>query len=270
MPPRDAHATASKVAEACHSKANFLERQKHRASPESPEPLAYIDLNAISPKFARGIAALFDSSSSANCDEGIPIHFIDGGIIGAPPAKVADSSWRKPSLVVSGPHNLSAGTPSSSGPRLTEILNMKHIAPTIGPASGLKMCFASTTKGLAAIATQSVTTAQTLGVLPELQEHLKQYSPATAGLVEKGVTGMPPKAYRWVDEMKQIGETFSEDGGFGPNNMFEAVAEVYRIIADETELGNEKVGDRKRGTTVEDVAVCVGEGLRGKGKAKVE
>ena len=60
------------------------------------------------------------------------------------------------------------------------------------------MCFASTTKGLTAIAIQSFTTANTLGVLDQLQLHLKEYSPKTGELAAKGLMGMPPKAYRYV------------------------------------------------------------------------
>lgn len=40
----------------------------------------------------------------------------------------------------------------TGGAHVAEILNTKHIADPIGPASGLQMCFASTTKGLIAIA----------------------------------------------------------------------------------------------------------------------
>lgn len=79
----------------------------------------------------------------------------------------------KPSVVVSGPHSLDDAP--TSGAHLTKVLNMKHIADTIRPTSGLKMCFASTTKGLTAIAIQSFTTAHTLGVLDDLQAHLEHY-----------------------------------------------------------------------------------------------
>lgn len=82
------------------------------------------------------------------------------------------------------------------------------------------MCFASTTKGLTAIAIQSFTTAHALGVLDDLQAHLKDYSPKTGELAAKGLVGMPPKAYRWVDEMKEIAETFHTEGGFDVSTFF--------------------------------------------------
>ena len=70
--------------------------------------------------------------------------------------------------------------------RLIDTLNIKHVSPEIGTASGLKMCFASMTKGLTAIAAQSFTTFRRLGVLPEVQEHLAEYSPFEAFLSSPG------------------------------------------------------------------------------------
>lgn len=125
------------------------------------------------------------------------------------------------------------------------------------------MCFASTTKGLTAIAIQSFTTAHTLGVLDQLQAHLKDYSPKTGELVAKGLVGMPPKAYRWVEEMKEIAETFHIEGGF-ERDLFDGVSEVYRFVAHETDLGNEKTGHRMVGKTLEDVTKLMRQALERK------
>ncbi len=91
--------------------------------------------------------------------------------------------WTKPSLVLSGPHKLDE--------RLSEILNVTHVGDEIGKASGLKCCFAATSKGLIAIAIQSFTTARRMGVLEELREMLGVHSPGVKGVVERGVGGMP-------------------------------------------------------------------------------
>lgn len=130
------------------------------------------------------------------------------------------------------------------------------------------MCFASTTKGLTAIAIQSFTTAHTLGVLDQLQAHLKDYSPKTGELVAKGLVGMGPKAYRWVEEMKEIAETFHLEGGF-ERDMFDGVSAVYRFVAHETDLGNEKTEYREVGKTPEDVTKLMRQALERK-KEKVE
>ncbi len=86
-----------------------------------------------------------------------------------------------------------------------------------------------------------------------------------------GMTAVPPKAYRWIKEMEEIAVTHADDGGFeGGEGMgvghgiFDAVAELYRGIAEDTVLGEEKTERRKRGLTVEDVAKAVGDGLAAK------
>jgi len=74
------------------------------------------------------------------------------------------------------------------------------------------MCFAATGKGLVAIAIQSFATAHRLGILSELQEHLRDYFPNTADLAAKGLVSMPPKTYRWIREMQEIADTLNEEG----------------------------------------------------------
>ena len=74
---------------------------------------------------------------------------------------------------------------------------------------------------------------------------------------------MPPKAYRWVHEMLEIGDTMEEDGNF-QHDLFYGVGEVYRAVAEDSELGLEKPGKRVRGRTVEDVVEVLSEGLQAK------
>ena len=124
------------------------------------------------------------------------------------------------------------------------------------------MCFASLSKGYTALAIQSFTTAHRLGVLDELKTAMGETNPAGLATAEKGLPSMCPKAYRWVEEMRQIGETFEADGGFEEGEgIFRAVAEVYEFVASETVLGKEVTGDRIRGKSAEDVAVAMAEGL---------
>ena len=85
-----------------------------------------------------------------------------------------------------------------------------------------------------------------------------------------GVTGMPPKAYRWVREMEDIAVAHADDGGFeggiDGTGVFGEIAKVYKTVAEDTVLGKEKTEHRKRGLTVEDVATAMGEGLAKKRK----
>jgi len=210
VPPEHAHATAKRVADAVGALTKEGDSRR--------KPLIFVELNAISPQRARDIAAIFTAANEQAKGEGEnengeqAIICIDGGIIGGPPRLKDDGSWYRPSLVLSGPSSLSTCTSIPNGEALAALLNTSHISETIGSASGLKMCFASMTKGLTAIAIQAFTTASRLGVEKELVQHLEKYSPKTGELVKGGLVGMPPKAYRWVAEMEMIGETMRVDG----------------------------------------------------------
>lgn len=239
VPPEHAFKIATKIADAVKSS------QRSRQG-----PLYFLDLNAISPNNARQTAEAIKASTP-------DVILIDGGIIGGPPRLKDDGSWHCPSIVVSGPHQLNELP--DHGEKLAKVLNMKHVGDAIGKASGLKMCFASMTKGLTAIAIQAFTTAQRLGVHDELQDHLKQYSPKTGDLVQGGLTSMPPKAYRWIEEMRLIGETMKDEGGF-ESELFAEIAKVYEVVK-ESELGKEQTENRQRGKTTVDVAVLVAEQL---------
>ncbi|KAI7339953.1 6-phosphogluconate dehydrogenase C-terminal domain-like protein [Hortaea werneckii] len=250
VPPRDAFATVKRVVTATES-ARYQPRTN---------PLCYLDLNAISPRSSREIDEILKTSRS-------PVRFIDGGIIGAPPRQNDDGSWYRPSIPLSGPEDLASV--SSSGSNLAAVLNTSHVGPKIGSATGLKMCFAALSKGFTALAIESLTTAHNLGCLSELKRHLENFNPGAAKAINS-VTTMPPKAYRWEREMEEIAKTFEADGGFAEDeSMFRAIAKVYRLVAEGTELGLEKVESRARGNSVEDVALLMAEGTA-KRKEKVE
>ncbi|KAI0537988.1 6-phosphogluconate dehydrogenase [Xylaria digitata] len=249
VPPRDAMATAQRIVDAVTG--------PFRRS----EPLYFADLNAVAPSTAKNIAALFEQTRGQ-------VRFIDGAIIGNPPTlkpgtDASGAEWSVPSIPISGPYKIPEIP--GYGEKLSAVLNTRHVSGEIGRASGLKMCFASLTKGFTSLAIQSFTTAKRLGVLNELQSELQGYAPAHWKSAERGVIGMAPKAYRWVREMEEIALTFDEEGGF-PQDLFQGVAKVYQAVAEDTVLGQEKVGKRKRGTDVNDMAAAMAEGLENKKK----
>ncbi|KAF2769998.1 6-phosphogluconate dehydrogenase C-terminal domain-like protein [Teratosphaeria nubilosa] len=249
VPPRDALATAQRIADV----ASHVPLKERR-------PLYYLDLNAISPRSAREIGDLFAPNAAS-------LRYVDGGIIGGPPKSKEDGTWSRPSVPVSGPHRLEQAP--VSGQHLAQTLNIRHINETIGSAKGLKMCFASLSKGFTALAIQSLTTAHSLGVGEDLMCELEARNPGARKQVES-VTNMAPKAYRWVREMEEIAETFEADGGFeGEESVFRPIARVYDLVANGTELGLERTEERKRGKTTEDVALLMRKGIA-KRKEKVE
>lgn len=252
VPPRDAQGTAQRLIDAL-----ALVTKPNQA------PLYFADMNAVAPSTIKHIA-----KSIAAAD--VPITLIDGSILGGPPRLAEagsggadDADWTRPSMPTSGP--VSFADIPGYGEALARALNAKHIAADIGASSGLKMCFASLSKGYAAIAVQSFTTAHRLGVLPALREAMEEIVPAKVKQTENALVGMGPKAYRWVREMEEISRTHEEEGGFEPF-LFRGAAGVFRAVAEDTVLGEEKVGQRKRGRTAEDVAAAVAEGLEKKRK----
>ncbi|ROW10803.1 hypothetical protein VPNG_05350 [Cytospora leucostoma] len=255
VPPRDAQATAQRIIDAMQL-----------VTKEKP-PLYLADLNAVAPSTVKAIAKAIEGAQ-------VPVTLIDGSFLGGPPhpndgtsaggaPTAAVGDWNLPSVPTSGPVRF-ADIPGY-GARLAEALNVKHISQDIGASSGLKMCFASLAKGYSAIAVQSFTTAHRLGVLDSLKEAMREIVPARVKQTEDALVGMPPKAYRWVREMEEISKTHAEDGGF-EEDLFKGAAGVFKAVAEDTVLGQEKVGERKRGRTGEDVAVAMAEGLERKRK----
>lgn len=256
VPPRDAEATAQRIADALSGGAKA-------------DPIYFVDLNAVSPSTAKGMAAMFEQARA-------PVRFIDGCILGAPPRLRAstgaapdvmknqdqDSEWRRPNIPVSGPHNFSS---LGDGDRLSSVLNFRSISPNIGAASGLKMCFAAIAKGFTALVTQSFTTAHRLGVTEELKKEMSEIFPNHLATAERSVPDMPPKAYRWVKEMEEIASTMNEEGGWS-RELFQGMAGIYQTVADDDVLGKEKIGKRKRGTSIDDVAAALADGLEMKKK----
>lgn len=162
-----------------------------------PGPL-YVDCNAVSPATVRAISAAVGD------------RFVDAGIIGGPGA---------PRFYVSGPHAAElAALP----------LDVQVMDGEIGQASALKMCYAALTKGLAALLTESMVTAEAAGVSQALRAELSDSQPQFLQGAERGLPGMVPKAYRWIAEMEEIAATF-EAVGLTPRMLLGA-ADVYRLV----------------------------------------
>ncbi|KAJ5774235.1 Dehydrogenase multihelical [Penicillium paradoxum] len=258
VPPRNAVATAQRIAEAyalpstgsLRAAIEDIDGRAHRSK------LYFLELNAVSARLVSEMAAQFDEPTTPT-DHARRCHILDGGIIGAPPSQsTQDGSWKKPSVVLSG----SVDLPPAFA-KLADVLNMKLVSPRIGAASTLKLSFAALTKGLTALSILSFSTAQKESMLPELLSLLEEYSPRTAALATNGIIGMSPKAYRWEGEMREIGEAFDTEGewnGVGAD-VYGGLAEIYRTVAEDTILGEERVGNRIRGRTVDDAAQIIAQ-----------
>jgi 3-hydroxyisobutyrate dehydrogenase-like beta-hydroxyacid dehydrogenase len=226
VPPAEAPAIARRVAAALRA---------------APSPLVYVECNAISPRTTCEVGDIVGAAGAA---------FVDGGIIGPPP-KAGDKKTR---LYVSG----------AEAARVVELarpgFEIRTVDGAPGAASALKMCYASMTKGVMALATQALVTAGALGVSEALRAEMAQSRADVLADIDRNLPRVPPKAYRWVGEMEEIASTFG-DAGFPPQ-VFEGIARIYRMVAD-SPLGRETPEARSRGATVADyVSVLAGQLVR--------
>lgn len=187
-----------------------IARRLAAAATARATPLVYVDCNAVSPATSHRIGAAVAPAGFA---------YVDAGIIGPPPRE-GETKTRF----------YASGAPAEGFARLREYgLDIRVIEGGIGAASAVKMCYAALTKGLMAIATEAFTTASHLGVADALRAELTTSRPWVLDEADKGLPRVPPKAYRWVAEMEEIGATFAS-AGFTPD-MFQGAADVYRQVA---------------------------------------
>jgi 3-hydroxyisobutyrate dehydrogenase-like beta-hydroxyacid dehydrogenase len=198
----------------------------------------YVDCNAVSAKTMQRIAGIIAPTGGT---------LVDVGIIGPPPAKGAATKF-----YASGPK-----APSFDGLK-AHGLDVRWCGDAIGDASTLKMCYGGLTKGLQALATTLMISAQHAGIGPAFEAELKDSQQALLGWLDRSLPRMPPKAYRWVAEMEEGAATFEAAGL--PGEMMIGAARLYDWIA-QTPLGKETVEDRSLGTNreamIEQLAACL-------------
>lgn len=177
----------------------------------------YLDANAISPERARRIDAQMT---------GRGIQFVDGSIIG-PPAWQAGETW----LYLAGEKAEWVAGLFSKGPLETTV-----IGEEIGKASALKMCYAAYSKGSTALLCAILAAAEDMRVREELQRHWDMDEAGFAGQVERRVTRVTAKAWRFEGEMREIAATFAAAGL--PDGFHLAAAQIYQRLAGFKDAGN--------------------------------
>lgn len=197
VPPGDALALAERLAPTL------------RAASSKP---VYVDCNAVNPETVARIAAVVEATGCA---------FIDGGIIGGPPAP----GGKGPALYVSGPEAARATALIQHG------LDIRVLEGPTGAASALKMSYAGITKGFTALGAAMALAATRAGAAEALHRELADSQPALLGWLTRQVPRMYPKAYRWIAEMEEIAGFIGEPDAGAP--MLDGAARLYRRIADD-------------------------------------
>lgn len=168
----------------------------------------YIDANAISPVTARQVGRVIEAAGGS---------FVDGGIIGPPPARSGTSR-----LYLSGGRAKDVAT-FFAGTSLEAIA----LEGAAGAASAVKACYAAWTKGATALLAAIRALAEHEGVEGALLAEWKLSQPDLEKRSEV-VTAQARKAWRWVGEMEEIAASFA--GAGLPEGFHLASAEIYRRL----------------------------------------
>jgi len=155
----------------------------------------YVDANAVSPETARAVG-----SSVAR--------FVDGGIVGGPPA---------PRLYLSGDEAAAVAALFDGSPIEAEL---------VANASALKCAYAAWTKGTAALVLAIRDFARAEGVEDALVAEWARSQPQLADRLAAADRSAAKKGWRWIGEMEEIASAFAADGL--PPGFHEAAAEMYR------------------------------------------
>ena len=199
---------------------------------------AYADCNAVSPDTARKIDRVITGAGG---------RFIDAGIIGGPPG--ADEKTR---FYASGPYEAILTQLDGHG------VLVRPLGGEVGRASGIKMCYASVTKGTSALYAAALTAAEVMGLGEEL---LAEFAESQAPRLKAmgGVNSLSAKAFRWIGEMREIAATY-EQAGVSPG-FHEGAEHIFRLIA-ESPIGHERPETVDRDRTLEETVAIFAEEVR--------
>ena len=186
-----------------------LARQVSEAMKDTGARPVYADLNAIAPRTVLSMQALFEEVAAP---------FVDGGIIGGPPTPGANTR-----IYCSGPETSTLTDLRACG------LDIRVVGPRIGQASGLKMVYAASTKGVTALWTELLVAARMLGLDEALAAEFGMSRAAIAKQMSGGIPSMPRRARRWVGEMEEIAATFADLGLTA--NILSGAADMYRLVS---------------------------------------
>lgn len=205
LPPGDAIALAERFAPALKT--------------SNAKPI-YVDCNAINPSTVDKVAAVI---APTDCP------FVDSGIIGSPP-KPGDAG---PRLYASGP----------AAPRFATLrqygLDIRVLDGSLSAASALKMSYAGITKGTQAIGAAMMLAATRAGSADALFAELSSSQKEMFAWFKRGLSLMPPKAYRWIAEMHEIAGFVGEDPA--ASELYQGAAHFYERIAEDFDADKKDV-----------------------------
>lgn len=179
-----------------------------RALEKTGAETTFVDCNAVSPATAEKIAETISDAGG---------RFVDASIVGPPPHREGTTRF-----YASGRHAKVFAGLGEFG------LDVCMLGGDIGRASGLKMAYAAFTKGTAALSTELLVAAHSMGLYDALVEEFQLSQPEAYEGMTRAVPAVPRTARRWAGEMEEIARTFSRLG-LTPK-VHEGAAEVFRFV----------------------------------------
>jgi Domain of unknown function (DUF1932) len=175
---------------------------------DRPDRPLYVDANAVSPDTVRRIGEILGAE-----------HVVDGAVIGPP-------AWERGHtvLLLAG-----AGAGEVAGLFTGSPFEATVLGPELGAASALKACYAMQSKAMPAVWLAVDAAAHAYGVADALGDLLARDGVDLAGVLDKLSAQAGPKAWRWVGEMEEAGDTVAGVGV--PDGFSRAAAEMYRRMA---------------------------------------
>jgi 3-hydroxyisobutyrate dehydrogenase-like beta-hydroxyacid dehydrogenase len=186
----------------------------------------FVDANAVSPETTRQIGAVIERTGA---------RFVDGGIVGPPPAPGTSTRLYLSGSGADRVAALFAGTP------LAAIV----LDAPVGAASAVKMCYAAWTKGTALLLLAVRALAESEGVEQPLAEEWRISQPELFQRLDRAVI-QSRKGWRWIAEMEEIAATFAEAGL--PEGFALAAAELCRRL---------ESFKNARGTTIDEIVAAI-------------
>jgi L-threonate 2-dehydrogenase len=196
-----------------------LARQLAPHLSKSAKKPVYVDCNAINPETAAEVGQVIAPTGCV---------YIDGGIIGGPPRE----GYKGPVIYVSGVAADKALALNAYG------LNFRKLDDVIGTASAMKMCYGGITKGVTAIASTLALAASRAGIADALRAEMADSQPHLLAHFQRSVPDMFSKAWRWVEEMEEIGVFL---GDREERDIYEGIAGLYDRLANDFEGDKEEV-----------------------------
>ncbi len=169
----------------------------------------YVDANAIAPGTARQVRLVAEVPGAS---------YVNGGIIGPPPAGAASGSTR---LYLSGERAAEIGALFAGTALRARVID----GPPEG-ASAVKMAYAGWTKGTAALILAVRALAAAEGVEDVLLTEWALSQPGLAGRSAAAAGAAAAKGWRWTGEMTEIATSMAMDGL--PDGFHRAAAEMFR------------------------------------------